>query len=119
MNNFPADVMSSLARGRIVGVDVAAGTTFLAETSNLEEKSLLWRLRNRRGAFPGIVSLLMRSGTVNSEAQSVLSRSQVDVLIQPQLDGIDKFSFDSLGAAIEGGYRATMQAIERLETPLS
>jgi NTE family protein len=118
MNNFPSDVMSSLARGRIVGVDVAAGTTFLAETDNLEDKSLLWLLRNRRAAFPGIVSLLVRSGTVNSDTQHVQSRSQVDVLVQPQLDGIDTFSFNALDAAIEHGYRATMEAIERLETPL-
>jgi NTE family protein len=118
MNNFPSDVMSSLARGRIVGVDVAAGTAFLSETDNLEDKSLLWMLRNRRAAFPGIVSLLVRSGTVNSDTQHVASRSQVDVLVQPQLDGIDRFSFDSLDAAIEDGYRATMEAIERLETPL-
>jgi NTE family protein len=118
MNNFPTDVMSSLARGRIVGIDVSATTTFLAEVDNLEDKSLLWLLRNRRSAFPGIVSLLVRSGTVNSDTQHELSRSNVDVLVQPQLDGIDKFSFGALDAAIEHGYRATMQAIERLETPL-
>jgi NTE family protein len=118
MNNFPTDVMSSLARGRIVGIDVSATTTFLAEVDNLEDKSLLWLLRNRRTAFPGIVSLLVRSGTVNSDTQHELSRSNVDVLVQPQLDGIDKFSFGALDAAIEHGYRATMQAIERLETPL-
>ena len=118
MNNFPTDVMSSLARGRIIGIDVSATTTFLAEADNLEDKSLFWLLRNRRSAFPGIVSLLVRSGTVNSDTQHDLSRSNVDVLVQPQLDGIDKFSFGALDAAIEHGYRATMQAIERLETPL-
>jgi NTE family protein len=119
MNNFPTDVMSSLARGRIVGIDVAASTAFFAEASNLEDKSLLWMLRNRRNAFPGIVSLLLRSGTVNSDTQHVLSRSQVDVLVQPRLDGIDKFSFASLDTAIELGYRATMEAIERLDKPLN
>ncbi len=118
MNNFPTDVMSSLARGRIIGIDVSATTTFLAEADNLEDKSLFWLLRNRRSAFPGIVSLLVRSGTVNSDTQHDLSRSNVDVLVQPQLDGIDKFSFGALDTAIEHGYRATMQAIERLETPL-
>jgi NTE family protein len=118
MNNFPADVMSSLARGRVVGIEAAAGTTFVAKASNLEDKSPLWLLRNRRSGFPGIVDLLMRSATVNSETQTVLSRSQVDVLVQPRLDGIDMFSFDLFDAAVELGYRATMETIERIGTSL-
>jgi NTE family protein len=118
MNNFPADVMSSFARGRVVGIEAAAGTTFSAKEGNLEEKSPLWLLRNRRSGFPGIVDLLMRSATVNSETQTVLSRSQVDVLVQPRLDGIDMFSFDSFDAAVELGYRATMETLERIDTSL-
>ena len=78
MNNFPADIMSSQARGMVVGVDVVAGTRFFAETSDIEEKSLLWRLRNRSGSAPGIGRVLVRSATVGSEAQTVLSRSKVE-----------------------------------------
>jgi len=115
MNNFPADIMSSQARGPVVGVDVVAGTQFLAKTSDIEEKSLLWLLRNGRSSAPGIGSVLVRSATVGSEAQSVLSRSKVDVLIQPQLEGIDMLSFQSFDVAVEQGYRATSEAIERLE----
>jgi NTE family protein len=118
MNNFPADIMSSQARGVVVGVDVVAGTPFFAKATDLEEKSLLWRLRNRAGVVPGIGSVLVRSATVGSEAQTVLSRSKVDVLIQPRLDGIEMLSFQSIDAAVEFGYRATSEAIDRIETRL-
>jgi predicted acylesterase/phospholipase RssA len=118
MNNFPADIMSSQARGVVVGVDVVAGTPFFAKATDLEEKSLLWRLRNRAGVVPGIGSVLVRSATVGSEAQTVLSRSKVEVLIQPRLDGIERLSFQSLDAAVEFGYRATSEAIDRIETRL-
>src|SRR5262249_61738679 len=118
MNNFPADVMGSLARGPVMGGDVAAGTPFVAGASELEEKSVLWLLRNRRDVVPSILRVLVRSATTNSNAQTALSRSRVDLLIQPRLEGIDMLSFDAFDTAVEFGYRAAMEAIEGLEKPL-
>ncbi len=118
MNNFPADVMRSLARGRVIGVEVGSEMRLVAKTSDIEEKSLLWLLRNRRTTIPGILEILMCSGTIGSEVQRTASRSAVDLLIQPNLDSIGFFSFDRFHVAIECGYRATMEAIERLaQTP--
>lgn len=118
MNNFPANIMSSLARGPVIGIEVTSGTPFFATEGDIEEKSLLWLLRNRRRAVPSIFSVLMRSGTVSSEVQTVASRSNVDLLIKPDLGTIDMMSFDSFDVAVEQGYRATMEAIERMERPL-
>jgi NTE family protein len=118
MNNFPADVMSTLARGPVVGVEVTAGTPFYARADDLDNKSLLWRMRNRSGVVPNLVRILVRSATVNSEAQTELSRAAVDVLIQPRLEGIDMLSFSSFDKAVELGYQATLESLERLETPL-
>jgi len=95
-----------------------AGTRFFAKASEIEERSLLWRLRNRAGAVPGIGSVLVRSATVGSEAQTVLSRSKVDVLIQPRLEGIDMLAFESFDVAVELGYRTTSEAIERIKALL-
>jgi len=118
MNHFPADVMSSFARGSVVGIEVMAQMPFVAASTDIEDKSLLWLLRNHRKLVPGIFDILLRSATVGSEAQRALSYSKVDLLIQPQLEGIDIFSFASFDRAIELGYQATMKAIERLEVPL-
>jgi NTE family protein len=118
MNNFPADVMSSFARGSVIGIEVMPEMSVFAKATDIEEKSLLWLLRNHRKLVPGIFDVLLRSATVSSEAQRALSHSKVDVLVQPQLEGIDVFSFASFDRAIELGYQATMEAIERLEVPL-
>ena len=118
MNNFPADVMNSLARGPVVGAEVSVGVPFHAKVDDLDNKSLMWRLRNRSDVVPSLIRILVRCATVNSEAQSELSRAAVDVLIQPRLEGIDMLSFKLFDTAIELGYRATMEKFETLETPL-
>jgi NTE family protein len=87
----------------------------VAKAGDIEGKSLLWLLRNRGNAVPGILEILMRSGTVGSEEQRIASRSAADLLIQPSLGSIGLLAFHSFEAAIELGYQATMEAIERLE----
>lgn len=118
MNNFPANIMSSLARGPVVGLEVTLGTPFRAEENDVEGKSLFWMLGSGRRAVPGIFRVLMRAGTVSSDAQTIASRASVDLLIQPDLGPIDMLAFSSFDTAVDIGYRATMDALERLEKPL-
>ncbi len=118
MNNFPADIMSSLARGPVIGVEVTSGTQFVSTAEEIEEKSLFWHIRHGRGAVPNIFRVLMRAGTVSSDAQTVAARSIVDLLIQPELGPIDLLSFDKFDQAVELGYRATLDALQRLDKPL-
>jgi NTE family protein len=115
MDNFPTSIMSSLARGSVIGIEVASDAPLVAKAGDIEGKSLLWLLRNRGNAVPGILEILMRSGTVGSEEQRIASRSAADLLIQPSLGSIGLLAFHSFEAAIELGYQATMEAIERLE----
>ena len=118
MNNFPADIMSSLARGPVIGVEVTSGTQFVSTAEEIEEKSLFWHIRHGRGAAPNILRVLMRAGTVSSDAQTIAARSIVDLLIQPELGPIDLLSFDKFDQAVELGYRATLDALQRLDKPL-
>jgi NTE family protein len=94
---------------------VATNTPLVATASDLEEKSLYWLARNRRTACPGIIEILMRSGTASSEEQRRTSHSAVDLLIQPSLGPIGALAFEHFHLATECGYRATMEAIERLD----
>jgi hypothetical protein len=57
----------------------------------------------------------MRSGTAGSEEQRRASHSAVDLLIQPKLGPIGSLAFERFDVAVEAGYRATMEAIERLD----
>jgi NTE family protein len=114
MNNFPADIMRSLGRGRVIGIEVGSEIQLVAKASDIEEKSALWLFRNRRNAIPGILDILMRAGTVGSEEQRAASRRAVDLFIQPTLESVDLLAFDRFDVAVESGYRATMEAIERV-----
>ena len=115
MNNFPTDIMRALGRGPVIGIDVGTDLSLAAKVADIEEKSLLWQLRNRRSGIPSIIDILMCSGTVGSEEQRRASRAAVDLLIQPNLGAIGSLMFDRFHVAIECGYRAAMETLERLE----
>ncbi len=116
MNNFPVDVMRELRRGPIIGVDVATKAAPMLTAANVGDGSLRWWIRSgfRR---PAIVNLLMRAGTVSSEAQTTAYRQHVDLLLDPPIESIDLMDWHAFDRAVEAGYRATMEALERSDTP--
>jgi NTE family protein len=84
--------------------------------ANLGDGTLGWWIRNgfRR---PGIVSVLMRAGTVSSDAQTNVYRHRVDLLLDPPIESIDLMDWHAFDRAIEAGYRSTMEALERKDSP--
>src|SRR5204863_5883407 len=83
MNNLPVDVMKEQSAGPIIASDVTGELDMRAGDDRYGERpiwSLLWRWM--RGS-PSIVSILMRSGTVGSEAQRRVVREQADYLFEP------------------------------------
>jgi NTE family protein len=107
INNLPVDVMRGMGRGTIIGVDVGAGTTF---TSDVDEIDLppLWKMlewfRRRRGR-PGILQILMRAGTIGSDATNALARGDTDLLFQPPLANVDLLHWRAFHRVIETGYQ--------------
>jgi len=112
INNLPVDVMSGMRRGRVVGVDVAREHVLAADTADLEASSLWQLFSAKRRGTPNIISLLMSAGTVNNEAQLRLRHQQVDILIEPVLDGVGMLDWKSYDKAIEQGYLETMEVLE-------
>lgn len=117
MNNFPVDIMQALSRGRVIGIDISADSSFRSEVEDLESRSLAWMLGRGRRQVPNILQLLMRSGLVASGLKSEANRRAADLLIQPPLGDIHLLSFDRWQAAIEAGYVGTRQALQALPTP--
>ena len=74
-------------------------------------------LRPARRGSPNIVALLMRAGTVGSEAQIRHLRPHVDLLIEPRIDQISMLDWKSYAKAIEGGYRQTVDLLEKRSLP--
>jgi NTE family protein len=117
MKNFPADIMRSFHLGPIVGVDVSRGRSISAE--DVRPRTVWrWLLSGdwRRG--PPIVSLLMRAATVSSGRDIIASREATDVLITPAVDGIEIRNWRAFDPAVESGYIAAKEALEKLQRPV-
>ena len=118
MNNLPADVMATEARGPIVAIDVTgeAGISYADERLGDENWWQAWR-RRRRGGAPGLSAILMRAGTVGNEIQRRIARAQADLVIDPPLDGIGLTHWKKFDAAVAAGYRAVSDFIEKNGLP--
>jgi NTE family protein len=119
MNNLPVDVMAGEARGPIIAVDVAGEIDLRAFDSRYGERSIWSLLAQRMRGSPSIVSILMRAGTVGSDAQRRIVREQADFLFEPPLAGIGMRDFKLCDHAVAQGYAHAMRQIERHGVPLS
>jgi NTE family protein len=119
MNNLPVDVMRKLARGPIIASDVTGEIDLQARDDRYGERPIWWLVWQRMVGSPSIVSILMRSGTVGSEAQRRVVREQADYLYEPPLPGIGLRDWKAFDRAVQEGYDHTMQAIEKHGVPLT
>lgn len=112
MNNMPVDIMSTIAQGPIIGVDVAGDEALVAEGEDFNDQPWHALFRKQMKGAPSIVSILMRSGTVGNEVQRRQAREQADLLFDPPLHGISLRSWQSFDEAIEQGYQHALEVIE-------
>jgi len=113
LNNMPIDLMLAMGRGPVVAVDVMRDHALAAGAEALEELSVINMLRPARRGSPNIVALLMRAGTVGSEAQVRHLRPQVDLLIEPRIEPMGMLDWKAYQRAIDEGYRQTIAILER------
>ncbi|MBS0521840.1 MAG: patatin-like phospholipase family protein [Proteobacteria bacterium] len=119
INNFPVRIMQRLGRGTTIGVDIDTGGAMSAG-ENVEDtwsarefvSRLVWR-RQETLPIPSIVRILLRSALVASNARALKDRSYCDLLIVPPMQSYDLLDWTSFHAAIEIGYRATMEALDK------
>ncbi len=119
INNLPVDVMRDIGRGLVIGVDVVSDHTFTAKSEGADLPPL-WRMMMPRGGkqFPGILQILWRAGTVNSEAAAAALRDETDLLLQPSLESVDLLNWKAFDRAVELGYRHAMEKLEAMPRPL-
>lgn len=117
-NNFPVDVMCGLHRGRTIGVDVAQGPHMLPADQFIDPPGFAkWTLSNGLKAPPPIASLLMRTATINMNPKA--NREMCDLLISPELEGVELRSWKEYDSAVSAGYDAAVKALSELRGPLS
>lgn len=119
MKNFPADIMRASQIGPIVGVDVSRGRSITADDVARPESVWRWIRSGQWRKGPPIVSLLMRAATVSTGRDLAAAREATDVLITPDLTGVEIRDWSAYDPAVEAGYRATMEALNKLQAPVS
>jgi NTE family protein len=119
LKNFPAEVMRQMTGGPIVGVDMSEARG--VDPDLILHPPSIWRLI-ATGAWkrgPPIVSILMRSATLTTDADLESSRAATDVLVQPTPDGVDIRDWKGFVPAVDAGYRAMKDALEKLDGPVT
>lgn len=119
MNNLPVDVMAEGNHGPIIASDVTGEIDLRATDDRYGERPPWWLLWQRMRGTPSIVSILMRSGTVGSEAQRRLVREQADYLFEPVLSDVGLRDWKAFDRAIAEGYAHAVLRIEKHGVPLT
>ena len=119
MNNLPVDVMRQRESGPIIASDVTGEIDLQVRDDRYGERPWWWLIAQRMRGTPSIISILMRSGTVGSEAQRRVVREQADYLFEPPLPDIGLRDWKSFDRAIAEGYEHAMQRIEKNGVPLT
>jgi NTE family protein len=83
------------------------------------ERPWWWLLSQRMHGTPSLISILMRSGTVGSEAQRRVVREQADYLFEPPLADIGLRDWKAFDRAIAEGYAHATVKIEQQGVPLT
>ncbi len=119
IDNFPVRAMRRMGRGVTIGVDIDTGGALAAGADAMEPWSawqffrrLLWK-RDETLPIPSIVRILLRSALVASTERAQEDRAIADLLIVPPMNHIDLLDWTSFDAAVEVGYRTTMECLDK------
>src|SRR6201994_751064 len=121
MNNLPVDVMRehAMGAGPIIACDVTGELDLQARDDRYGERPWWWLVWERMKGNPSIVSILMRSGTVGSEAQRRIVREQCDYMIETPMPDIGLRDWRKFDRAIQEGYDTARACIEKNGIPLT
>jgi NTE family protein len=118
LNNFPVDVMREMHRGRIIGVDVAVAPEALSADDFINPPGFIgWTMRHGFKSAPPIANLLMRAATVSMDPNK--HRGLTDILIVPEMKGVELRDWREYDDAVNEGYRDTKNALAELKGPLA
>lgn len=107
LDNFPVDIMSSMQRGPVIGVDVARDGT-LDPADFIDPPGFVgWVRKYGIHTPPPIASLLIRAATVNIKH----GRDAVDLLILPEMADVEVRNWRMFDEAIDAGYAAAKTAL--------
>ena len=75
----------------------------------------MWKFLKQGRKIPPIVDLLVRAGTVGSNAIGRAARDHADVLFKPPLENVELLDWQACDYAIEAGYRHAMEKLAQVD----
>jgi NTE family protein len=119
LRNLPTDLMRARHDGTVIGSDVSRAAGLSVE--DVMPPASWWRWFSsgawRRG--PPIVSILMRTATISAGAEIALARNAADLYVMPDTGMVEIRDWRSYPQAVEAGYVAMRDALEKLDAPVS
>jgi NTE family protein len=116
LNNFPVSTMSDFHRGLNIGIDVAQQHALQTEYFRNPPNFLQWVLKHGFKRAPPIAELLMRSATASNVTHN--KSDAPDLLIVPELAGVELRDWKAFDVAVEAGYKATTRALQSMPASL-
>lgn len=98
MNNIPVEHMTRLTRGGVIAVDVSGDTALLPDPGG------------RQG--PGILSVLVRTGTVGNEWQRREAHRLAACLFEPQVADVGFRDWQAFDRAVARGYDCARRRLD-------
>ncbi|MAK83042.1 MAG: hypothetical protein CMJ17_14395 [Phenylobacterium sp.] len=102
-----------------IGVDVTRGRSITARDVARPSSVFRWILSGAWRQGPPIVSLLMRAATVPTGRDLRAARESVDLLVTPDMTGVEIRNWEAYDPAVTAGYHAMGEALDRLTTPVT
>ncbi len=119
LNNLPTAVMRQMNGGPVIGVDMSQARG--VDPQVILHPPSVWRFLAtgawRRG--PPIVSILMRSATLTTDAEIEVSRAATDILVQPTPENTEIRDWKTYEPTVQIGYQATREALAKVEGPVT
>jgi NTE family protein len=119
LNNLPTAVMRQMNGGPVIGVDMSQARG--VDPQVILHPPSVWRFLAtgawRRG--PPIVSILMRSATLTTDAEIEVSRAATDILVQPKPENTEIRDWKTYEPTVQIGYQATREALAKVEGPVT
>jgi NTE family protein len=100
-------------------VDVTRGRSITADDVARPSSVWRWILSGEWRKGPPIVALLMRAATVTTGRDLAAARIATDLLVLPKVDGVDIRDWKAFDPAVDAGYTATLEALDKLERPVT
>ena len=114
VRNLPVDVVREQHDGVTIGVDVAVSEGLNPDDLLLQPSGWRWLTSGAWRKGPPIVSVLIRSATLPSAVALAAASDSRILEIIPDVKGVELQDWNAYEIAVEAGYRATMDAAERL-----